>query len=154
MKQRILSLSILLLMVLGVSATQLNALCIYTYSQEKVYFLFADFPKVTLKKEIAFVTTNSKKEAIQFDKLDKFTFEEINIDSKVNNVSVDQPTFYLNNNTLYIYNNVFGDVLVYNINGQFVGQFKSDGNGYCKINIDKKGIYVIKNKKFNFKIIL
>ena len=154
MIRRFLILSIFLLVFLCVNANVVNALCVYTSSNDKVYFLFSDFPKVEFEANTIVVQTNSKKEVIQFENFQKIAFEVINDETGVNNISVDLPIFYIENNTINVYNNFYGDIYVYNIEGQFIGKYFSEEKGFCKIIIERKGTYIIKNKKFNFKVIL
>lgn len=154
MIRRFLILSIFLFAFLCVNANKVNALCVYTSSNDKVYFLFSDLPKVEFKENSVVVQTNSKKEVIQFENFQKIAFEEINNEAGVNNISADLPIFNIENNTINVCNNFYGDIYVYNIEGQFFGKYSSDEKGHCKIIIERKDTYIIKNKKFNFKVIL
>ena len=54
----------------------------------------------------------------------------------------------------YIARDEDGDIYIYNIDGHFVGKYSSDDNGFCKIIIENNGVYIVRNKKFNFKVIL
>lgn len=154
MIRRFLILSIFLLVFLCVNANKVNALCVYTSSNDKVYFLFSDLPKVEFKENSVVVQTNCKKEKILFENLQKIDFEVINDETGVKNIIADLPIFNIENNTINIYNNFYGDIFIYNIEGQFIGKYSSDEKGNCKIIIESRGTYIIKNKKFNFKVIL
>ena len=154
MIRRFLILSIFLLVFLCVNANVVNALCVYTSSNDKVYFLFSDLPKVEFKENSVVVQTNCKKEKILFENLQKIDFEVINDETGVKNIIADLPIFNIENNTINIYNNFYGDIFIYNIEGQFIGKYSSDEKGNCKIIIESRGTYIIKNKKFNFKVIL
>ena len=143
-----------MLVFLCVNANVVNALCVYTSSNDKVYFLFSDLPKVEFKENSVVVQTNCKKEKILFENLQKIDFEVINDETGVKNIIADLPIFNIENNTINIYNNFYGDIFIYNIEGQFIGKYSSDEKGNCKIIIESRGTYIIKNKKFNFKVIL
>ena len=146
-------LSIFLLVILDANAVKTNALCVYSSLNGKTYFLFDDLPKVKFENNSIIVSTNKKQNVLQFNNLQKVTFEEVHVDSRVNNVDIEQPTISLEGNTISVYN-VNSDISIYTPNGQLVGKYSPNGQGYCKFNIKSSGLYIINNKKFNFKIIL
>ena len=154
MIKRFLILSIYLLAFLGAKANLVNAICVYTSSDEKVYFVFTDLPTVEFVNSSVVVKTSKENKIFQFEHLKRITFEEYDVETNINNASASIPTFCIENHTLNIYHNFYGDIYIYNIDGLFVGKYSSDDNGFCKIIIENNGVYIVRNKKFNFKVIL
>lgn len=150
---KVIFLSIFLLVILDANAVKTNALCVYSSLNGKTYFLFDDLPKVEFENNSIIVSTNEKLNVLQFSNLQKVTFEEVHVDSRVNNVDIEQPMISLEGNTISVYN-VNSDIFIYTPSGILVGKYSPNGQGYCKFNIESSGLYIINNKKFNFKIIL
>ena len=67
MIKRFLILSIYLLAFLGAKANLVNAICVYTSSDEKVYFVFTDLPTVEFVNSSVVVKTSKENKIFQFD---------------------------------------------------------------------------------------
>lgn len=133
-----------LLVILDANAVKTNALCVYSSLNGKTYLLFDDLPKVEFENNSIIVSTNEKRNVLQFSNLQKVTFEEVHVDSRVNNVDIEQPTISLEGNTISVYS-VNSDIFIYTPSGRLVGKYSPNDQGYCKFIIGSSGLYIIKS---------
>lgn len=152
---------LILLLLLGVpfiegySQIKENVLCVYSKISKPIWFLLSDKPKVEfLNGNILF---SSSKESVQYplDDFLKFTFE-----SKREPVSV-----LLKKNKEVIYSIMGGDLLIkngianskvyiYSADGMIKMASHIDSEGRCSLHLTNKGIYIIKNNKQTFKLLV
>lgn len=155
MKRLMLLLSLSLFFIESFSQIKENVLCVYSKTDEPICFLLSDNPKIRILGEYIFFSSSKKQ--IQYPLADflKFTFE--------NKVETGIGVPPKNNDVIY---NILGEhiliknglanskVYVYSSDGVLKMTSLIDSEGNCSLPLPNKGIYIIKNNKHTFKILV
>ena len=153
---------IILLLVLGVSFIEgysqikenENILCVYNKTVKPIWFLLSENPKVEfLNGNILF---SSSKESIQYplDDFLKFTFES-KTESGIGSVEKTKMSFTVFGGHLLIKNGIANSkVYIYSADGMIKMASHIDREGRCSFDVTNKGIYIIKNNKQTFKLLV
>lgn len=152
---------LILLLVLGASFIEgysqikENVLCVYSKTAKPIWFLFSDNPKVEfLNGNILF---SSSKESVQYSLNDflKFTFES-KIETGIGSVEKNKEVIYsIMGGHLLIKNGIANSkVYIYSADGMIKMSSHIDREGRCSLHLTNKGIYIIKNNKQTFKLLV
>ena len=131
-----------------------NVLCVYCKAAKPIWFLFSDNPKVEfLNGNILF---SSSKESVQYSLNDflKFTFES-KIETGIGSVEKNKEVIYSIMGDLLIKNGIANSkVYIYSADGMIKMSSHIDREGRCSLHLTNKGIYIIKNNKQTFKLLV
>ena len=151
---------LILLLVLGASFIEgysqikENVLCVYSKISKPIWFLLSDKPKVEfLNGNILF---SSSKESVQYSLNDflKFTFES-KIETGIGSVEKNKEVIYSIGGHLLIKNGIANSkVYIYSADGMIKMSSHIDREGRCSLHLTNKGIYIIKNNKQTFKLLV
>ena len=151
---------LILLLVLGASFIEgysqikENVLCVYSKTAKPIWFLFSDNPKVEfLNGNILF---SSSKESVQYSLNDflKFTFESKR-ETGIGSVEKNKEVIYSIMGDLLIKNGIANSkVYIYSADGMIKMSSHIDREGRCSLHLTNKGIYIIKNNKQTFKLLV
>lgn len=153
LKKTITLLTLLLSVLSGTMATELNAIVLMLASGSQVTFMLDEQPKVTFQGDDLTITTHLNEVTYASSDVLKFIYSKVNTDG-ICSVSTNA-SFSIIGNVL-VANNLVpnSEITVYSVDGLLLVSDRTDYNGSVSVTLPKisNNVYLIKTKTANFKI--
>lgn len=153
LKRTITLLTLLLSVLSGTMATELNAIVLTLASGSQVTYMLDEQPKVTFQGDDLTITTHLNEVTYASSDVLKFTYSKVNTDG-IGSVSTNA-NFSIIGNVLVASNLVpNSEITVYSVDGLLLVSDRTDYNGSVSVTLPKisNNVYLIKTNTANFKI--